>query len=218
MNTPAIALCCLAVLAGPAVAQQPSSLQPFTGMYQSSGEQPTATAVYLEDGRLYEETVTAAREQLLPDPANKRDSFFFFDSPFNVFFTRNTAGAITGFTITLDSTGRVLAFFGAKGGVGTTTLAVHLAMHLVRQHNRRTLIIDHKHQLGHVALYLGLKATQYHFDELLRNVDRLDTELLNGYAIRHSSGLVVIASPDISSKYYECKQDEIERVMDFLRR
>lgn len=117
-----------------------------------------------------------------------------------------------------SSTGRVLAFFGAKGGVGTTTLAVHLAMHLVRQHHRKTLIIDHKHQLGHVALYLGLKDTQYHFDELLRNVDRLDVELLNGYAIQHASGLVVIASPDISTKYYECKQDEIERVMDFLRR
>jgi pilus assembly protein CpaE len=117
-----------------------------------------------------------------------------------------------------SSTGRVLAFFGAKGGVGTTTLAVHLAMHLVRQHHRKTLIIDHKHQLGHVALYLGLKDTQYHFDELLRNVDRLDVELLNGYAIQHASGLVVIASPDISTRYYECKRDEIERVMDFLRR
>jgi pilus assembly protein CpaE len=117
-----------------------------------------------------------------------------------------------------SSTGRVLAFFGAKGGVGTTTLAVHLAVHLVCQHNRKTLLIDHKHQLGHVALYMGLKDTQYHFDELLRNVDRLDVELLNGYAIRHRSGLDVIASPDISSKYYECKQDEIERVMDFLRR
>ncbi|WP_263382149.1 AAA family ATPase [Granulicella arctica] len=116
-----------------------------------------------------------------------------------------------------SSTGRVLAFFGAKGGVGTTTLAVHLASHLVQQHHRKTLIIDHKHQLGHVALYLGLKDTQYHFDELLRNVDRLDVDLLNGYAIQHSSGLVVIASPDISTKYYECKQDEIERVMEFLR-
>ena len=117
-----------------------------------------------------------------------------------------------------SSTGRVLAFFGAKGGVGTTTLAVHLATHLIRKHGRKTLLIDHKHQLGHVALYLGLKDTQYHFDELLRNVDRLDSELLNGYVIRHSSGLDVIASPDISTKHYECKQDEIERVMDFLRR
>ena len=56
-----------------------------------------------------------------------------------------------------NSTGRVMAFFGAKGGVGTTTLAVHLAAHLAVAHGRKTLLIDHKHQLGHVALYLGLK-------------------------------------------------------------
>ncbi len=68
--------------------------------------------------------------------------------------------------------GRVIALFGAKGGVGTTMLAVHLATHLVRQHGKKTLLIDHKPQLGHVALYLGLKDTQYHFDELLRNADR----------------------------------------------
>ena len=117
-----------------------------------------------------------------------------------------------------SSTGRVLAFFGAKGGVGTTVLAVHLATHLVKQHNRKTLLIDHKRQLGHVGLYLGLKDTQYHFDELVKNVDRLDIELLNGYCTRHSSGLDVITSPDISTKYYQCKDDEIERVMDFLRR
>ena len=77
------------------------------------------------------------------------------------------------------SVGRVLAFFGAKGGVGTTALAVHLASRLVLIHGKKTLLIDHKHQLGHVALYLGLSDTQYHFDELLRNVDRLDSELLN---------------------------------------
>src|ERR1039458_7535923 len=72
--------------------------------------------------------------------------------------------------------GRVIAFFGAKGGVGTTMLAVHLATHLVRQHGKKTLLIDHRPQLGHVALYLGLKDTQYHFDELLRNSDRLASE------------------------------------------
>ena len=117
-----------------------------------------------------------------------------------------------------NSVGRVIALFGAKGGVGTTTLAVHLATHLVRQHGKRTLLIDHKHQLGHVALYLGLKDTLYHFDELLRNADRLDTELLNGFVIRHISGLEVIASPEIASGHHESKRDEIERVMDFLRR
>jgi pilus assembly protein CpaE len=114
--------------------------------------------------------------------------------------------------------GRVVAFFGAKGGVGVTMLAVHLATHLVRQHGKKTLLIDHKHQLGHVALYLGLKDTQYHFDELLRNANRLDSELLNGFVVRHRSGLDVIASPEISAGPHEAKPEDLERVMDFLRR
>jgi pilus assembly protein CpaE len=117
-----------------------------------------------------------------------------------------------------SGTGRVLVFFGAKGGVGTTMLAVHLATHLVRQHGKKVLLIDHKHQLGHVALYLGLKDTQYHFDELLRNADRLDSELLNGFVVRHRSGLDIIASPELSGGPHEAKPEELERVMDFLRR
>ena len=117
-----------------------------------------------------------------------------------------------------NSTGRVMAFFGAKGGVGTTTLAVHLAAHLAIAHGRKTLLIDHKHQLGHVALYLGLKDTRYHFEELLQNVDRLDGDLLSGYVLHHGSGLDVLASPDRSANFREGTQEELERVMDFLRR
>ncbi len=114
--------------------------------------------------------------------------------------------------------GQILTFFGAKGGVGTTTLAVHLASHLTQTHQRKTLLIDHKHQLGHVALYLGIHDAQYHFDELLRNVDRLDTELLRGYVVKHKSGLDVLASPDFSNEQYMCSQNELESVMHFLRR
>jgi len=117
-----------------------------------------------------------------------------------------------------SSLGRVISFFGAKGGVGTTMLAVHLAIFLVRQHGKKVLLIDHKQQLGHVALYLGLKDTQYHFEELLRNADRLDSELLNGFIVRHRSGLDVIASPELSGSPHEATRDEFERVMDFLRR
>ncbi|MGD0796521.1 MAG: AAA family ATPase [Acidobacteriaceae bacterium] len=114
--------------------------------------------------------------------------------------------------------GRIIAFFGAKGGVGTSMLAVHLATHLVRQHGKKTLLIDHKPQLGHIALYLGLKDTQYHFDELLRNADRLDSELLNGFVVRHRSGLDVIASPELAGSAHETKAEDLEQVMDFLRR
>jgi pilus assembly protein CpaE len=114
--------------------------------------------------------------------------------------------------------GRVIAFFGAKGGVGTTTLTVHLAASLVRLHGKKVLIIDHKHQLGHVGLHLGLKDTAYHFDELLLNSDRLDRDLLTTFVSRHVSGLEVIASPEVAQGGHRANRGELERVIGFLRR
>jgi pilus assembly protein CpaE len=113
--------------------------------------------------------------------------------------------------------GRVISFFGAKGGAGTTTLAVHLANNLVRRHRKRTLLIDHHHELGHISLYLGLKGGQYHFDELIRNSDRLDGNLLNGFVTRHTGGLEVLASPDVCANDYKCSPEEIQSVISFLR-
>ncbi len=113
--------------------------------------------------------------------------------------------------------GTILSFFGAKGGVGTTTLAVYLSTFLVRQHHRKTLLIDHHHQLGHVCLYLGVKANPYHFDELMRNVDRLDMELLAGFLTRHPSGLDLLPSPDTCAVRYSASLHETEAVLEFLR-
>jgi pilus assembly protein CpaE len=112
---------------------------------------------------------------------------------------------------------RVISFFGAKGGAGTTTLAVHLANNLVRRHRKRTLLIDHHHELGHISLYLGLKGGQYHFDELIRNSDRLDGNLLNGFVTRHTGGLEILASPDACAADYKATPEEIQSVISFLR-
>ncbi len=113
--------------------------------------------------------------------------------------------------------GSVIALFGVKGGVGTTTLAVYLAMFLVRQHRKKVLLIDHHHQLGHICLYLGLTENPYYFDELLRNVDRLDVELLAGFLTRHPSGLDVLPSPDTCAVRYSSSPHDMEHVLSFLR-
>jgi pilus assembly protein CpaE len=59
----------------------------------------------------------------------------------------------------------------AKGGVGTTALAVHVAISLVSKHGKKTLLVDHHHQI---------KQSQHHFDELIRNVQQLAPDLLKG--------------------------------------
>ena len=91
--------------------------------------------------------------------------------------------------------GRVLAFIGVRGGAGATTLAVHVATFLAKAHGKRTLIIDHHRHLGHVALFLGLDTPGYSFREVVKNVERLDNDLLESFVAHHSSGVDVLSSP-----------------------
>lgn len=117
----------------------------------------------------------------------------------------------------LVSNGRVLSFFGSKGGVGTTTLAIHLATHLVGVHKKKVLLIDNHPQLGHICLYLGIDGSKFHFQELTRNVSRLDRELLNGFVAKHPSGLDVLASPDEPSELVITDPDAMERTLEFVK-
>ena len=116
-----------------------------------------------------------------------------------------------------ESTGSVIAFFGAKGGAGTTTLAVHLAYYLVKMHKKRVLLIDHHAELGHVCVHLGLDGTRFLFQEVVRNVNRLDSELLGGFVARHASGLEVLASPDHCGAGKPMDPSAISRTLEFLR-
>jgi pilus assembly protein CpaE len=113
--------------------------------------------------------------------------------------------------------GSVLTFFGSKGGVGTTTLAVHVAMYLVQCHKKRVLLIDNRPQLGHVCVYLGIDGSRYNFHELVRNLSRLDSELLRGYIATHSSGLEVLSSPDTCAGRKAMDPESMAQTLDFLR-
>jgi pilus assembly protein CpaE len=112
--------------------------------------------------------------------------------------------------------GRILAMLGARGGAGTTTLAVHLGCFLVRQYGKRTLILDEHRRLGHVSLYLGEDDANYHFYELVRNIARLDEILLDGFVIHHSSCLDILPSPDVFDDSANVSLDDIQRAIRFL--
>ncbi len=115
-----------------------------------------------------------------------------------------------------QNSGKILSFFGAKGGSGTTTLAVHLANFLVRGLNKKVLLIDNHPQLGHVALYLGMDGSNHHFYDLVQNVSRLDQELLRGFIATHASGLDILSSPDVYGSNWRTDADSVERTLEFL--
>jgi pilus assembly protein CpaE len=112
--------------------------------------------------------------------------------------------------------GKTLAFLGCRGGAGTTTLAVHLAMFLARPFGKKVLIADQHRQLGHVGLYLGMDGATYDFYELVRNVGRLDQTLLSSFVTHHSSGLDILPSPGVLNGVPNISLDGVERAIHFL--
>ncbi len=86
-------------------------------------------------------------------------------------------------------------FLGAKGGSGTTTVAVNCAVELARLTKRPTVIVDLKPCLGEVALFLGVRP-RFSVLDAIENLHRLDQEFLRELVSRHKSGLDIIAGSE----------------------
>ncbi len=112
---------------------------------------------------------------------------------------------------------QVLAFMGAKGGCGVTSLVTQLGALLANSLSKKTLIVDMHPDFGDAALYLGLTKYKYHFFELMENNDRLDAELLHSFLARHSSGLELIPAPEGNDTTRRILPGAVSQTFDFLR-
>ena len=55
------------------------------------------------------------------------------------------------------------------------------------------------------------------FNEVVRNVSRLDSELLGGFVAKHSSGLEVLSSPDVCGHMNTLDPEAVGKTLEFLR-
>ncbi len=112
---------------------------------------------------------------------------------------------------------QVLAFMGAKGGCGVTSVVTQLGALLANSFSKKTLIVDLHPDFGDAALYLGLTKYRYHFFELVENNDRLDAELLQSFLARHPSGLELIPAPEGNDTPRRILPGAVAQTFDFLR-
>ena len=110
-----------------------------------------------------------------------------------------------------------LAFFGAKGGAGTTTVAVNCAVELARLSTRPTVIVDLKSGLGEVALFLGVRP-RYTLLDAVDNLHRLDREFLRELVVKHKSGLEILAGSDQFDRPGASDGSAIEELLRLLAR
>lgn len=113
--------------------------------------------------------------------------------------------------------GRLTTLFSPKGGVGTTTVAVNLAVILRQLSEESTLMLDLSPRLGTAALMVGLHP-RYSYLDVIQNFHRMDRELFRSFLEEHESGVHVLASPPGVRPHSEPSMDEILALVRFCRR
>ena len=94
--------------------------------------------------------------------------------------------------------GDVYAFLGAKGGVGTTTVAVNVATALAAVSPSSVLIVDLHQSHGDASLFLGVEP-KFSVIDALENSHRLDRAFLKSLVVRAKCGPDLLASSDRSA-------------------
>ena len=89
--------------------------------------------------------------------------------------------------------GRIHAYYGAKGGVGTTTIAINTAIAL-QGLGRRVCLVDGNLQFGDHRVFLDLGLDRRSIVDVV-SAPAMDADLLRGIVLTHDSGVDLLLAP-----------------------
>jgi pilus assembly protein CpaE len=90
--------------------------------------------------------------------------------------------------------GRVHAYYGAKGGVGTTTVAINTAIALHTDLKRSVALVDANLQFGDHRVFLDMGPDQRSIIEAV-SATAIDADIMRRVMVRHDSGVELLLAP-----------------------
>ncbi|MHA7872138.1 MAG: AAA family ATPase [Hyphococcus sp.] len=112
--------------------------------------------------------------------------------------------------------GRTVAFVGARGGVGSSTLAHNIGWCSAEEYKSDTVILDLDLPFGTASLDFDEDASAGLF-EALSSPERLDDVLLDRLLQKHTDHLSLFTAPSVLDRDYELDEQAFETVLDVVR-
>ena len=112
--------------------------------------------------------------------------------------------------------GRIIAVYGAKGGVGASMVAHHLAWSIATTLDMATVIADFDLPFGTAGLDFNLDPLQG-LAEAAFSSDRLDGNMLDRLMTKCGDKLNLLAAPATLAREYDFDQDAFDSMVDLLR-
>jgi pilus assembly protein CpaE len=111
--------------------------------------------------------------------------------------------------------GTIISVFGVKGGIGKTTLATNLATSIALESQARVALVDLDLQFGDVGMVMNV-SPETTITDVVRSLDKIDADLLDGFLAQHGSGVQVLPAPLSVEGSEEIIGEHIQRILDVL--
>jgi pilus assembly protein CpaE len=118
--------------------------------------------------------------------------------------------------LTMARARRTVAVYSPKGGVGTTTIAVNLAVAAAQRRVDKVVLVDLDLQFGGAATHLNLDPKQTIADVIRDEAALREPELLRTYAMRHDCGLHVLAAPTMPEAAEQITPQHVSQILTTL--
>ncbi len=111
--------------------------------------------------------------------------------------------------------GKVITVFGAKGGIGKTTIATNLAAAIAQETRESVVLVDLDPRFGDVGILLDIPAERSIAD-LALPAEEITKELIQDSLYTHNTGVTILAAPVRPTEWRNVQVGHIERVVTLL--
>ena len=110
---------------------------------------------------------------------------------------------------------RVILFYGAKGGVGTTTIAINTAIALHKELGKKVCLIDANLQFGDHRVFMDLGLDKMSVVDLATSPG-FDLELMRQILVKHESGVDLLLAPPSPETAELVTSDHLPEIINMM--
>jgi pilus assembly protein CpaE len=120
-----------------------------------------------------------------------------------------------GQTLDAAARGTIITIFGAKGGIGKTTISTNLATTLAKMTGANVCLLDMDTRFGDVAIMMDV-AVEASIADVARRIDDIDRDKIRDYLVKHQSGVSILPAPLHPTEWRNMTPQHIEKIVELL--